>query len=349
MVERFYNNFFLRFYNAHPALFSIFLISLGYSIFNINDALVKHVTHSFTLFEIIFWNGLFSFITINVLAFVAGYKKSLHSKKTKLHALRGCIAFIGSCCVVLALSELELATFYAIAFLSPIVCVLFARMFFKDHLGTNKIMATVLGFFGILFIAQPENLPLGLGLLAALGLVFTHSISMMIVRKIGKDEPKLFFSFMTSLIVASLSLTMCLVEGTLKLPDAASLSIFASIGFCAALAGTAVSTSFQIAPSTSTVAPFHYVQMVWGVLIGIVFWHEIPSLYTTIGSLIVIASGAWIILLEKGQKSPIAAPLEEVLENSVDLSPSVPSPQSSTVSFPVVVCPLLKPSYCNSS
>lgn len=306
------------------------------------------MTTQFTIFEIIFWNALFSFLTINVIAFFAGYKKSLTSHKMNWHVFRGLFSFTGACFVVIALSKLELATFYAISFLSPLVCVIFAYLFFKDHLGTQKIMATVLGFFGILFIAQPENIPLGLGLFAALGLVFTHSISMMIVRKIGKEEPKLVFSFTTSLITCALSLALCFYNGTFSIPDAGSLITFASIGFCAALAGTAVSTSFQIAPSTSTVAPFHYIQMVWGVLIGVVFWNEIPTLSSNIGSFIVMASGIWIIFLEKGQKSPLAAPLEKILENSVDLSPA-PQLSLETSLLPVLSIPKLEPALHNTS
>lgn len=314
MVERFYNNVFLALYNKNPAIFAIFLVAGGYLIFNITDAIVKGYTERLDVGNILFWNTLFNFISMLIFCKMVGFKKIWRREKLNWHLLRGLFC-LGTCmCGIMALKELQLANFYAIVFLSPMVCVLFGRIFFKDFVDTKKMMAVILGFLGILIVVQPGSMSFSFGALMALGLVICLASSLMIVRKIGKEEPKLLFSLVVSAVTLVGTLIFALSTEGITLPSLADLIVFAGVGTLVSIASTGISTGFQISPSTATVAPFHYVQIVGGIILGYLLWDDLPTLTTLGGAAVVISSGVWIILMEKGTKSPVAASLDEILE-----------------------------------
>lgn len=314
MVEKFYNNIFLVLYRKNPALFSIFLVAGGYLFFNVTDAIVKGFTDRYTFADILFWNSFFTLLSTLFFCHLVGFKKIWSTKKLGWHGVRGVLT-LGTCIAGLfALKDLTLANFYAIVFLSPIICVVFGKIFFNDDVTMKKFAAVILGFSGILIVTQPGAMTFSLGLLAAFSLAITLAGSIMAVRKIGKDEPKLLLSLLNGIILTAGALIFALCTDGITIPPLQDILVFALIGTLAAIGSTSVSTGFQISPSLSTVAPFHYIQIIGGVVLGYIFWNDVPSLTTIVGASIVIGSGLWIIFMEKGSVSPVAMSLEEILK-----------------------------------
>ena len=299
MVDHFYNNIFLRFYHAHPAFFSIFLVATGYLMLNVTDALNKFFMSDYTAFELMFWSSTASTLTMLGLAKISGFKKSVTSRQWKLHIIRGFLVVVNIALALTALRYMELANFYAIVFLSPITCVICGRLFFGDALSFAKLAAVCCGFMGILIVVQPNNIEMNIGVIACLGMVMTCPASLLLVRKMGKDEPKLIFGLSASAVIMVTSFFCIIFSTGFSLPSLAPLSLFALIGFMGCIVGTFITTGFQLAPNTSTVAPFHYIQILGGIVIGYFVWGDIPTYMTLIGGSIVIMSGLWIMLQEK--------------------------------------------------
>jgi len=59
--------------------------------------------------------------------------------------------------------------------------------------------------------------------------------------------------------------------------------------------------SLSMAPPAA-VGPFYYFSLVWALLLGFVFWGEIPSLPLFAGSAVVVGSGLFLLLHESGKK-----------------------------------------------
>ncbi len=60
------------------------------------------------------------------------------------------------------------------------------------------------------------------------------------------------------------------------------------------IAQIALTTAFRRA-SVSVVAPFDYMALVYGFLLGFMLFDELPDEYLIIGGLVVVASGIYII------------------------------------------------------
>jgi len=49
----------------------------------------------------------------------------------------------------------------------------------------------------------------------------------------------------------------------------------------------------------ATIAPFRYTALLWSILIGVLFFDEIPDRWTLIGSAIIVAMGVFSLYRER--------------------------------------------------
>jgi drug/metabolite transporter (DMT)-like permease len=49
---------------------------------------------------------------------------------------------------------------------------------------------------------------------------------------------------------------------------------------------------------TALVAPFHYVQLLWGTLFGVVIFSTVPDVWTALGASLIVMSGLFLIYRE---------------------------------------------------
>jgi drug/metabolite transporter (DMT)-like permease len=56
----------------------------------------------------------------------------------------------------------------------------------------------------------------------------------------------------------------------------------------------------------SAVAPFEYTALAWAILLDYVFWNAVPDRYTLLGGAIIIASGIYLIRMEKVRAVTVA-------------------------------------------
>ena len=75
-------------------------------------------------------------------------------------------------------------------------------------------------------------------------------------------------------------------------------------GVTASVAFLLLFTAYSVA-SPAVVSPFEYSILLWSILIGWIYFDEIPSLNTVIGILIIVSSGIYIFMREKAQDQSI--------------------------------------------
>jgi len=65
-----------------------------------------------------------------------------------------------------------------------------------------------------------------------------------------------------------------------------------------AVSGHFVLTAAFSRAQVSTIAPFEYSALIWAVLLGFIFWSEIPTKRVLLGAAIIIVSGLYVIYRE---------------------------------------------------
>ncbi|MGH6915886.1 MAG: DMT family transporter, partial [Geminicoccales bacterium] len=127
------------------------------------------------------------------------------------HFLRAFFGISSFVCVVYALSELLMADAVVLAFTSPLWSIIISAVMLGEVAGPRRIIATAVGFAGVLLIVKPQ-LGLQPAMLVALGSAVFTSLAMITMKRLSASEPPTrivfyFFFFGTLLLLPGAILT----------------------------------------------------------------------------------------------------------------------------------------------
>lgn len=284
--------------SAHPTLKGAVLCLLGYFLFSASDAIGKQLVVQYDVWTILFWSGIISLLLmIPFSGFLGGVGTTLRTKRMKLHLLRGVVTFASSSLAVYAFGHLPMVDAYTLIFMSPFVVVLIAAAMFGEKPNAAQILCIVSGFVGIVIAMRPGFEEVTLGSWAALGVSFLYSVSMLLAKPLGLTETRLSLAFYPT--IGSIIGGLIMLHGVVVMPDMADLPFFVARGAILFGGTLAMSLAFSMI-SGGLLAPLHYSQLIWGLLIGLVFFGDFPDLLTMFGATIIVVSG--LVLLRSEQR-----------------------------------------------
>ncbi|MCP1727198.1 drug/metabolite transporter (DMT)-like permease [Natronospira proteinivora] len=263
----------------------------------INSAIVLLVIGNFLAIisdSIIKWQGgdvpIFQFVLLRVfctlallLPFLGMIDRGRLFEGTKIHLIRAHVGLAGVLCMIVALNSLPLATANAIFYAAPVLVMVFGVWFFGERLSWLSFFAVVSGFLGIVVILRPVEL--SWESLSALGLAFALAINALLVRKLPKGQTMAHTLLLTHLYVIPAATVLALVEGA---------------PFDPTLLGTAFASSFFILGynitvllayrhvSANQVTSAEYTGLIWAMLIGWVWFAEVPDIWFYLGSAMIV-------------------------------------------------------------
>lgn len=280
----------------------------GFALFTCGDALVKYSASHYHVFQV----GMTSAFTAMVLLLIfskwlGGVKATFITPKWKLMWARGVILGIQSVCGVYAFANLPFTKAYTLIFVAPFVTALLGIFVLGDKVGWRRWATIATGFCGVLIVLRPGVIPLELGAIAAMTTGCLAAVSWILVRKIGDGQTLMSFSMYPSIV--GFSIMAVLGASHFVVPGAVDLMLMCGIAVFGVSGMLMVSTAFQIAPPVA-VSPFHYSQIIFGVLWGYLFFNEVPDSWTFGGSAVIIASGLYIVYREHVRKKDVVSDFE---------------------------------------
>ena len=270
--------------------------TFGYLMFSISDSFGKFLLgEGFHKSTILVINSIPSVIVLSVWAINRhGLKRAFHTRYKTLHVMRG-LALTGVTFFAFeALSTLTLTAFYGITFSAPFFITLGAAIIFKERVDLKEWLAILIGFSGVIIIVNPDYSDFNIGYIYALLTVICISSAAMIVRKIGRDENPTNFVIFSNIAII---LANIIPATQLPVPDIEPIhiAILALYSISIPISIFTVSAVFSRAPAVSAVAPYQYLQIIWGTVIGYLFFAEIPQENSVMGSIVVIGCGLYIL------------------------------------------------------
>lgn len=282
----------------HKNLKGMGLAAAGFSLYSIGDVFIKLAGSFYAPEQVAFCINLFFLPLLLVMArHVGGLKATLQTKHLKLHLLR---SFFGMCIffsMMHGFQKLGMAMSYTLMFAAPFITAIMSIFFLKQHIGIHRWLSIAMGFAGVLVVLRPGMVPLAPESLAILGAAFCFACSMIIMRKIGEDEPLLAFSLYGTLSGLVVFGIMMLVRDSFIMPQPAHLWFFFGTAIFHVFAGFWVNRAFSSA-DTAVVAPFHYTQLLWGVAAGYLVFNTPIDGWTAAGGAIIVGSGLYMIYRE---------------------------------------------------
>ena len=213
-----------------------------------------------------------------------------------IQLLRGVLGIAMLTLFAFALKSLPLADTYSIFFIAPALITALSVVILKEKVDAMQWVAIVVGLAGVLVVLRPEGANfISLAGLAVLGSAVCYAISAISSRILSRSDSSEHIMFWLLVMMGVGSVALCWNSWLpIRREDWLIIAGLALSGFFGQLAITiAFSTG-----KASTVAPFEYSALAWGVAIDWLLWQTLPDLYTLLGAAIIIGSGIYLVRRE---------------------------------------------------
>ena len=249
-------------------------------------ALVRHLSVTFSVFEIAFFRIAFGIVVMLPWIIRAGLA-GLATRNLKLYAGRAVGSFLAVYAGYYSVTVIAIADSVALQFTLPIFTALLATLALKEPLYAHRWIAVALGFAGVLVIIRPGFADVHPGMLIALCAALLFAGVDVTTRFLsGRDSVKviLVYGFVFQLPIAAVPTALTWV--TPGLDDLPSIAGF----MVAALGAQICITRSFAAAEASLVSPVLYLRLPLVAVIGFVFYGELPSAWTWVGAAVLFAS-----------------------------------------------------------
>ena len=244
-------------------------------------------------FELMFWRSLVGLVLICALVLAHRRPLRLRPTRPRLHALRHIAHFAGQNLWFFALMLIPLAQLVALEFTMPIWVALLAPLLLGEAFTRIRVLVAVLGFAGVLIVAQPGVQTLSIGHLAALGAAVGFALNIILTKRIMREDSVICVLFWMSLSQGLMALVLALFGG-FTWPSPALWGWIVLVGITGLSAHFALSSALALAPAT-TVAPMEFFRLPLIALVGLWLYSEALDPLVFLGAGVIFAAN-WINL-----------------------------------------------------
>lgn len=202
----------------------------------------------------------------------------------------------------LALQYLRLDQTVTVTFLGPLIVALLAGPLLGEWVGWRRLGAILVGFAGIVIAVHPGmNLHPAFGY--AFGAVTAFSLFMLLTRYLAAYDRPLTMLFY-SILVGTFGLAPLALWQWVWPQSLGQWLLLAGLGTLGGLGHYLFIHAYRLAPAP-VIAPFHYMQLLTMLSFGYVVFGQEPDLWTLAGSVVIIASGIYLIHRERVTRTPV--------------------------------------------
>ncbi|MHA1151346.1 MAG: DMT family transporter [Alphaproteobacteria bacterium] len=280
------------------------LIVLAASLLSVlMTSLIKHVGQAIPVVEILFIRQILVVVIISPVI-LKNFNTVFATRVLRFHVFRGFLSVIAMLTGFTAVVHLPLAEVTAISFVRTLFTTILAIFFLKEVVGVRRWSSVIVGFIGVLVIVRPEPENINAYALLAVASAFFASCINVVMRKLSQIERP-----STIMVYQSIFVILVMAGPTIYLwvtPTFDEVFIIAVIGGLMSLMQWIFIQAFKVGEAAA-IAPMEYSRLLYAVFIGIVFFAEVPTLWTLGGAGIIVASTLYTLhrnALKKRQKAP---------------------------------------------
>jgi drug/metabolite transporter (DMT)-like permease len=265
---------------------------------------VKIVAQELGTFEVAFFRCFFGLVTLFPL--IAWYGiGSLRTRHLGMHAWRGILGMVSMMCAYFGIARLPLASYTALSFSKPLFAVVLAVIILHAVVRWRRWAATLVGFLGVLIMMRPGTESFDPNALFALGDALSIAILITMLKRIPAYERPLAMLFYFGVIASPLALIPALPGW--QWPEPMTWVYLAIIGATGALSQYWWIMAFRTGEA-SAVAPFDYSRLIFTGAVGLMFFSEVPDVWTLAGAGLIVASTIYLARREAKLAKETLAP-----------------------------------------
>jgi drug/metabolite transporter (DMT)-like permease len=264
--------------------------------------IIKQMANELPVFVVAIARTFFSLCILMPWLFRTGLI-GLRTTRLPAHFLRSFCGIAAFVCVVAALEHLILADAMVLAFTAPFWSIIISAIVLHEVVRGRRIVATAVGFVGVLMIVKPQG-GIEPAMLLALGSALLTSLAMITMKRLSSTEPptRIVFYFM---LFGTLVLLPPAVL-TWETPNLVQIGWLMLAGTLGALGQECLARAYD-AGEVSIVAPFDFMRLPISALLGYIVFAELPDEWSIAGTAIIVAAAIYLLRRGAQEKKEAAA------------------------------------------
>jgi drug/metabolite transporter (DMT)-like permease len=221
----------------------------------------------------------------------------LAASRPGLQVARSTLLCVSTLIFITALRYVPLPTATAISFTAPFIVTALAPLLLAESVGARRWLAVTVGFLGALVIVRPGFGDINEAALLVFGSALCSALYQILTRKLAAHDPA--ETSITYIALAGFILTSLALPFVWKTPASAlDAALFVSLGLFGGFGHYFLVRAFELAPAPF-ISPFNYSQILGAALLSFIVFGQWPDLWTWLGSLIIVASGLYMLVAER--------------------------------------------------
>jgi drug/metabolite transporter (DMT)-like permease len=233
----------------------------------------RAVSLSLDTFEIMMYRSFVGLAIVLAVGSWVGTLGQVTRRHMGLHLIRNIGHFTGQNLWFFAVTVIPLAQVFALEFTSPLWVLVLSPLVLGERFTRVRVLAALLGFIGILIVAQPNPESLNIGILTAALSAIGFATSIIFTKRLTRTETLTCILFYMTVMQAVMGLTCAGFDGDIALPDATTLPWLVLIGCAGLLAHFCLTTALSMAPAT-VVVPLDFARLPLIAVVGMLFYDE---------------------------------------------------------------------------
>ena len=298
------------------SLLGSILIIIATLLFVLHDAIVKSLSEDDIKFYHFVIYGSPVYLALPLYLGVTGrLKENLVTANYFVAIVRGILFVPLPFIAFTALGNISLPEFTTLVMCSPIFAVLFSLFILKEKFNPFTIGALALGIIGVIFIFQPGFETFSLYFPLVLVSACLVAVTNLIVSKFHGTVTSFGFFIYGGLFVHLFSLILFSIEP--KFLELSTIGLILTASLAVNVAIFLFVVAFRIAQKFyGIISCLHYLQMLWAVLIGMIFFNEYLNLLSGIGAVLIFSSGV-MALTAQYREAKLLGKKSSYIENPI--------------------------------
>jgi drug/metabolite transporter (DMT)-like permease len=193
------------------------------------------------------------------------------------------------------MTRITIAEVTAMNYMNPVYITIGAALFLNERIASRRLIAIAAGFAGALIILRPGFRELTDGHLAMIGAAMLFAVSYLTAKLLADQV-----SPTAVVAMLSITVTICLMPFAVAvwvMPTPEQLFWMFVVAIFATAGHYTMTLAFAAAP-VSVTQPVVFLQLVWSVLTGAIFFGEPADGWVILGGALIVAATTFIAIRE---------------------------------------------------
>lgn len=253
-------------------------------------------------FEIMLYRSLLGIVIVVAIGGWAGTLNQINTGRLGLHMFRNICHFIGQNLWLFAVALIPLSQLFAFEFTTPLWVAALAPFVVGEKWTFTRVLASALGFIGILIVARPDIAEINVATLAAALCAVGFAGSVLCTKRLSSTESVTCILFWLVTLQAIFGLLCAGADGHITMLNKDTWAWAMLVGLCGLTAHYCITNALNIAAAT-VVTPLEFLRLPLISVVGFLLYDEPLLLSVFVGAAIILMANIMNIRAESRRQT----------------------------------------------